>query len=73
MLPSEFYILTALTGWATCNSRDVPSKEKTTFEPQNTNSFEMNASQEEHPELLSPKETMTEKKLMEKYVQRARF
>lgn len=65
VLPSEFYILTALTGWATCNSRDVPSKEKTTFEPQNTSSFEMNASQEEHPELLSPKETMTEKRLME--------
>ncbi|XP_069960491.1 tRNA:m(4)X modification enzyme TRM13 homolog isoform X3 [Cherax quadricarinatus] len=25
--PSEFYTLTALTSWATCNSMDIPSKE----------------------------------------------
>ncbi|XP_063874980.1 tRNA:m(4)X modification enzyme TRM13 homolog isoform X2 [Scylla paramamosain] len=65
VVPSEFYILTALTGWATCNSRDVPSKEEMTSEPQNSDGFEMNPSQEEHPKLLSPKVTMTEKKLMD--------
>ncbi|XP_045102938.1 tRNA:m(4)X modification enzyme TRM13 homolog isoform X2 [Portunus trituberculatus] len=63
--PSEFYILTALTGWATCNSKDVPSKEEMTSEPRNTDSFGMNASQEKHPELLSPKETMTRKNLVD--------
>lgn len=66
MLPSEFYILTALTGWATCNSKDVPSKEDIPSEPQNKDDFEASTSQEEHPELSLPKETIIEKKLMEK-------
>ena len=65
VLPSEFYILTALTGWATCNSKDVPSKEEMTSDLQNTDGFESSGSQEAQPEPSPSKETPV-KKLGEK-------
>lgn len=65
VLPSEFYILTALSSWATCNPKGVPSKEEPPADSQKNDSFETSGSQEQHPETLATKETVKEKKFME--------
>ncbi|KAG0729018.1 tRNA:m(4)X modification enzyme TRM13 [Chionoecetes opilio] len=64
VLPLEFYVLTALTGWATCNSRDVPRKEETPSELTNENGFEASLNKEQHSELSLPTEAVMEKKLL---------
>lgn len=66
VLPSEFYILTALSSWATCNPKGVPSKEEPPSDSQKDDSFETSGTREQHPETLVTKETVEEKKIMEK-------
>lgn len=68
VLASEFYILTALSSWATCNPKGAPSKEEPPANHQKDNSFETTVSQEQHPAPLGTQEIVKEKKLMEKWV-----
>lgn len=66
VLPSEFYILTALSSWATCNPKGSSNKEQPPADHQKDDSFETSANLEQHPETLITKETAKEKKFMEK-------
>lgn len=66
MLPSEFYILTALTSWATCNPKGSSSKGELSANHQKDDGFEMSVCQEKHSGPLMTKEIVKEKKLMEK-------